>query len=166
MNKNNLTKLEALEHTKKHIGGQMYLYCPQETEAENKIIKFLFSEWEKDGFILPLSVDQLEYYDSMLPQRQEQLFSFWAGVRYCILKLMSYQSLPHDEGVLEFHYRFQTETQLETVKYLFSRWDKENQWIPMSDEMRDYYLSLPSPQKEMFSYFVAGFNEFDLYYTH
>ena len=35
----------------------------------------------------------------------------------------------------------------------------------MSDEMRDYYLSLPSPQKEMFSYFVAGFNEFDLHYT-
>lgn len=44
MNKNNLTKPEALEHTKKHIGGQMYLYCPQKTEAENKIIKFLFSE--------------------------------------------------------------------------------------------------------------------------
>ena len=46
MNKNNLTKLETLEHTKKHIGGQMYLSCPQETEAENARITFLLSEWE------------------------------------------------------------------------------------------------------------------------
>ena len=85
MNKNNLTKLETLEHTKNHIGCQIYLYCPQETEAENKIIKFLFSEWEKDGFILPLSADQLEYYDNIHHQRQEQRFIFGDKVRYSIL---------------------------------------------------------------------------------